>query len=83
MYTIYPSEIRKNKSGVLRKEIQETLPKMEIGDAFDIPLADYNGEYENFQKTVTAVIGKIKEKDKKFTTRQDKFKDIITITRIV
>jgi hypothetical protein len=83
MYTIYPSKIRKNKSGALRIKMVEVLPLMKIGGSFDVPLEDYNGEYEYFQHTVCAIIGKNKEKDKKYTTRWNKFGDFITITRIV
>lgn len=83
MYTIYPSKNRKNKSRTLRIKILEVLPLMEIGNSFDIPLKDFNGEYKDFQSTVTAVIGKCRDKDKKYATTQDKFKDLITVTRIV
>ena len=85
MYTIKKvKKERINKSGYLKVQIYETLPLMRIGESFNIPLKDFKGPLEEFQKTVCAIIciyvaGKSSEK---FQTHLDKKSREIEVTRV-
>ena len=87
MYTIKKvKKERINKSGYLKVQMYETLPLMKIGESFNIPLRDFKGPLEEFQKTVCAVICiyvKDKKRSEKFQTHLDKSSREIEVTRAI
>ena len=76
---------RVNKSGAMRLKMLEVLPHLEVKDSFTIPLGDFNGKLDEFQKTVSAVLCiyvRDMEPDKKFGTRLNKRSKEVDVTRL-
>ncbi len=86
MYPIRkPRKERVNKSGAMRLKMLEVLPKLEVKDSFSIPLEDFNGKFDEFQKTVSAILCiyvRDVEPDKKFGTRLNKKSKEVDVTRL-
>jgi len=83
-YTIKKAKKALNKSGEMRKKMYSVMPLMEIGDSFEIPAKDFHGPFEDFQKTVAAILciyRRDKEKNKKFSSHLNRKKKTIEVRR--